>query len=148
MSIPEWQKTVGSDVHCGPCDGQLRQKSSRPAPIARPRVVEQPRNVTLEVLRAIAHPLRLELIALIAARGPICSCHLEEQLGQPQPTISKHLAMLRDAGLVTRREGRWVYYTLDEEALDAARDFLDELHHSVHRPHAADDCDERSERTA
>ena len=112
-------------------------------------MVEHPRNLTLEALRAIAHPLRLELMALIAARGPICSCHLEEHLGQPQPRISKHLAVLRSAGLVrTRREGRWVYYTADEGTLDAARDFLDELHASMHRPHAADDCDGRAERTA
>ena len=109
--------------------------------VARPRVVAEPRNVTLEVLRALGHPVRLELIALIAARGPICSCHLEGELGHSQPQISKHLATLRQAGLVHgRREGRWVYYTVNTQALDAAHDFMDELYASMHRPHAADDC--------
>lgn len=111
--------------------------------------MDQPRNLTLEVLRAMAHPLRLDLIALIAARGPICSCHLEEQLGHSQPQISKHVAVLRAAGLIeARRDGRWVYYTLHEETLDAARDFVDQLSDSMHRPHVADDCDDESARSA
>ena len=53
--------------------------------------------------------------------------------------------MLRSAGLVeARRDGRWVYLTLHQEALDAARDFVDQLSDSMHRPHVADDCDEPS----
>jgi ArsR family transcriptional regulator len=113
------------------------------APIAKPRVVEEPRNRTLDVLRALAHPLRLELIAQIAARGPVCTCHLQEALSCTQPTVSKHLAILRRAGLIQgRREGRWVFYSVDQEVLDAARGFLEELDASLHRPHAADQCAE------
>jgi DNA-binding transcriptional ArsR family regulator len=109
--------------------------------LAQPRMVAQPRNLTLETLRALSHPIRLELIAQIAARGPICTCHLEEDLPYTQPTISKHLAVLRRAGLIQgRREGRWVYHTVDEATLEAARGFLDELHDSLHRPHVADEC--------
>jgi ArsR family transcriptional regulator len=111
--------------------------------MAQARVVKEARNQTLEVLRALGHPLRLELIAHIAARGPICTCHLQEVLGCNQPTVSKHLAILRRAGLITgRREGRWVYHSVDVEALDAARGFLDELNQSLHRPHPADHCEE------
>jgi ArsR family transcriptional regulator, arsenate/arsenite/antimonite-responsive transcriptional repressor len=125
------------------------QEMAEPAPIrpiaelpmAQPIVVAHPRNVTLEVLRALGHPLRLQLVALIAARGPICTCHLEEELGQTQPQISKHLGILRQAGLIEgRRDGRWVYHTVNAEALDAARDFLEQLDASMHRPHPADDC--------
>ena len=59
---------------------------------------------------------------------PICTCHLEEALVHSQPQISKHLAVLRRAGLAeSRREGRWVYYSLSRPSLDAARDFLDQL---------------------
>ena len=49
--------------------------------------------------------------------------------------------MLRRAGLLQRRrEGRWVYYSVDEDALDAARDFLDQLEASMARPRLADAC--------
>jgi ArsR family transcriptional regulator, arsenate/arsenite/antimonite-responsive transcriptional repressor len=114
--------------------------------LARPRVVTEPRNVTLDVLRALGHPLRLELIAHVAARGPICVCHLEESLPHSQAHISKHLGILRRAGLLrTRRESRWIYYTVDEEALAAAGDFLADLRRSLHRPHLADACEEARE---
>lgn len=112
-------------------------------PLAQPRVVPEPRNLTLDALRALAHPARLEVVAHIAARGPLCVCHLNEDLRYSQPTISKHLSVLRRAGLVeSRREGRWVYYTVNETALDAAYDYLDDLKASLHRPHIADRCDE------
>jgi ArsR family transcriptional regulator len=112
-------------------------------PLAKPRMVAAPRNVTLESLRALAHPARLEIVAHIAARGPLCVCHLHEDLDYTQPTISKHLSILRKAGLVeSRREGRWVYYTVGETALDAAYEYLEELKASIHRPHVADHCDD------
>jgi ArsR family transcriptional regulator len=112
-------------------------------PLAQPRVVAEPRNLTLEALRALAHPARMELVAHVAARGPLCVCHLDEDLHYSQSTISKHLSVLRRAGLVeSRRDGRWVYYTVNEEALDAAREYLDDLKASMHRPHVADHCDE------
>jgi ArsR family transcriptional regulator len=109
--------------------------------LAQPHVVEQPRNMTLEVFRALADPIRLELLAHIAARGPLCVCHLQDELPYAQPRISKHLATLRHAGLVTtRREGTWVYYSIEEEALEIARDFIDQLERSLHTPHEADYC--------
>jgi DNA-binding transcriptional ArsR family regulator len=112
-------------------------------PLAQPRVVPEPRNLTLDALRALAHPGRLEVVAHIAARGPLCVCHLNEDLAYSQPTISKHLGVLRRAGLVeSRREGRWVYYTVNETVLDAARDYLDDLKASIHRPHVADRCED------
>jgi ArsR family transcriptional regulator, arsenate/arsenite/antimonite-responsive transcriptional repressor len=115
---------------------------SQPLPLAQPRVVADPRNLTLEAFSALAHPLRLQLIAHIAASGPLCSCHLEEVAGQSQPQISKHLRVLRRAGLVQRRrEGRWVYYSLDAEALENARGFLEDLQASMRVPHLADHCD-------
>jgi ArsR family transcriptional regulator, arsenate/arsenite/antimonite-responsive transcriptional repressor len=110
-------------------------------PLAEPRVVAEPRNLTVEAYRALADPIRLELMALIAARGPICVCHLEEALPYTQPRISKHLATLRRAGLVsTRRDGNWVYYSADLEGLGVARDFIEQLEGSIHTPHTADAC--------
>lgn len=120
---------------------------SRPLPLIRsrelaePRVVAEPRNLTLEVFRALADPIRLELLAQVAARGPLCSCHLQEDLPYSQSRISKHLGTLRRAGLVTtRREGTWIYYSVDEEALEIAREFIDQLARSLHTPHEADYC--------
>jgi ArsR family transcriptional regulator len=111
------------------------------ASVATPRIIEEPRNLTVEVYRALADPIRLELLAQIAARGPVCVCHLQEDLPYTQPRISKHLATLRRAGLVsTRRDGNWVYYSAEPEALEVAREFIDKLKDSIHTPHAADDC--------
>ena len=110
-------------------------------PLAQPRVVAEPRNLTLETLRVLAHPVRMEIVAHVAARGPLCVCHLNEDLPYSQPTISKHLSLLRRTGLLeSRREGRWVYYTVSEPALNAALGFLEDLRDSMHRPHPADHC--------
>jgi ArsR family transcriptional regulator len=110
-------------------------------PVAVPRVVAEPRNLTLEVFRALGDPVRLQLLAQIAARGPLCVCHLQEELPYSQSRISKHLATLRQAGLVTtRREGTWIYYAVDEQAFEIARDFIDQLKRSLHTPHEADYC--------
>jgi DNA-binding transcriptional ArsR family regulator len=118
--------------------------SVRPAAqVAKPRVVDEPRNLTLDVFKALADPIRLELVAHIAARGPICVCHLEEALPYRQPRISKHLGVLRRAGLVsTRREGNWVYYSANTEAVQIARDYLEDLQATMRIPHLADTCAE------
>jgi DNA-binding transcriptional ArsR family regulator len=130
-------------VESGPMASTDPVRSLLELPLAQPRMVAEPRNLTLEALRALAHPARMELIAHIAARGPLCVCHLHEDLDYSQPTISKQLGILRKAGLVeSRREGRWVYYEVNETVLDAARGFLDDLQDSMHRPHVADHCDD------
>jgi ArsR family transcriptional regulator, arsenate/arsenite/antimonite-responsive transcriptional repressor len=64
-------------------------------------------------LKAIADPTRLRLLSLIQAHedGEACVCELTEPFGLSQPTISHHLKVLLDAGLVTRsRRGTWAYY--------------------------------------
>jgi ArsR family transcriptional regulator len=109
--------------------------------IAEPRLVAETRNLTVEVFRALADPIRLELLARVAAYGPVCVCHLEEQLPYSQSRISKHLGTLRRAGLVSaRREGTWVYYETSEEMLAIASEFLDQLTTSMRTPHEADLC--------
>jgi DNA-binding transcriptional ArsR family regulator len=120
---------------------------SRPLPVigtrqvAEPRIVSEPRNVTVEVFKAFADPIRLELLAQIAARGPLCVCHLQDDLPYSQSRISKHLAVLRRAGLVTtRREGTWVYYSVEDQALEVAREFIDQLDQSLRTPHETDYC--------
>jgi ArsR family transcriptional regulator, arsenate/arsenite/antimonite-responsive transcriptional repressor len=65
-----------------------------------------------DVFRALADETRLRIMSLLRD-GEICVCHLQGSLRLPQPTISRHLAYLRKAGLAeARREGVWIYYRL------------------------------------
>ena len=64
------------------------------------------------VFKALADKTRLRILALL---GPneVCVCHIHDSLGLPQPTVSRHLAYLRRAGLVdVRRDGVWMHYQL------------------------------------
>jgi ArsR family transcriptional regulator, arsenate/arsenite/antimonite-responsive transcriptional repressor len=79
------------------------------------------------VLKAIADPARLRLLSLIQAQpgAEACVCHLTEPLGLAQPTVSHHLRVLRDAGLVEReRRASWAYYRVVPETLSVLRDIL------------------------
>ncbi len=68
------------------------------------------------VFVALSDPLRRRAVALLAARGELCVCELTSALGEAQPKVSRHLALLRDAGLArVRRDGRWMLYSLDPE---------------------------------
>ena len=78
-------------------------------------------------LRVIADPARLRILSLIQAQpeGEACVCHLTEPLGLTQPTVSHHLKVLLDAGLVEREQrGSWAYFRVREEPLAALRAFL------------------------
>ncbi|MBW6468467.1 MAG: ArsR/SmtB family transcription factor [Anaerosomatales bacterium] len=85
-----------------------------------------------EALKALASPQRREILRLLgAAGGPagdtsccgpgeVCACKLAEALGLAASTISHHMTILREAGLVHgRRGGQWVYYSIDHDALYA-----------------------------
>ena len=75
------------------------------------------------VLKALAEPTRLRLLSLITTRngnGEACVCDLTEPVGLTQPTVSHHLKVLVDAGLLTREQrGKWAYYAIVPSALDA-----------------------------
>ena len=72
-----------------------------------------------EVLKALADPTRLRILALLAS-GEICVCHIHTALDVPQPTASRHLAYLKKSGLVEdRKVGLWKHYRLKAMA-DAA----------------------------
>src|SRR6187455_3252660 len=60
--------------------------------------------------KALADTTRLRILALLG-NNEVCVCHIHDSLGLPQPTVSRHLAYLRRAGLVdTRRDGVWMHY--------------------------------------
>jgi ArsR family transcriptional regulator len=72
-------------------------------------------NATL-VFSALADPIRLRSLAHIVQEGELCVCELIAALDLPQPKISRHLAVMRDAGLLRdRRDARWVLYGLAPE---------------------------------
>ena len=75
------------------------------------------------VFAAMADPVRLRLLSLVAEAGELCSCNLEEPLGKSQPTISHHTKVLAEAGLILgEKRGRWVWWRLVPERLDVIRD--------------------------
>lgn len=79
------------------------------------------------VFKALADPARLRLLSLIAAQpgGEACNCELIEPLGLSQPTVSHHLKVLHDAGLLTRdRRGQWVFYRIVADQLTALQTAL------------------------
>ncbi len=79
------------------------------------------------VLKAVADPARLRLLSLIQAQPghEACVCHLTEPLGLSQPTVSHHLKVLHQAGLVERdQRGSWAFFRVCEEPLAALRDLL------------------------
>ena len=72
------------------------------------------------LLKAVADPARLQLLALIKSSpgGESCVCDLTVPLALAQPTVSHHLRVLTDAGLLTRRNrGTWAYYSVNEARL-------------------------------
>ena len=74
------------------------------------------------VLAALADPVRLRLLSLVADRGEVCSCELEEPLGRSQPTISHHTRILAEAGLLAgERRGRWVWWSVVPTRLASLR---------------------------
>lgn len=77
--------------------------------------------------RILGEPARLQIISLIASRPEreVCVCELLNPLGLSQPTVSHHLKVMYEAGLLHKeRRGNWIYYRLAPDRLDALRNAL------------------------
>jgi len=75
--------------------------------------------------KALGEPVRLRLFSLLASSGEVCVCHLTDALELPQSTVSRHLGVLRHAGLVvTRRDGKWMYYQIADQVSSELRGML------------------------
>lgn len=93
---------------------------------AQPALVSEPIDEAsaaglAQVFKALGDPVRLRLVSLIGARdgGEVCVCDLTSAFDLSQPTISHHLKVLREAGLIdSERRGTWVYYRLVPAALE------------------------------
>lgn len=80
------------------------------------------------VFKALSDPARVRLLSMIAENpdGEVCLCELTASVELTQPTVSHHMKLLVDAGLVTREQrGRWAYYAIDSNAFSDLRAVLD-----------------------
>jgi len=99
---------VEADACCG---------SVRAAPLSEPDAVQ-----LAHAFAALADPVRLRLLSLIASSDEVCSCDLQAPLGKSQPTISHHTKALAEAGLIVgEKRGRWVYWRAVPERLESVR---------------------------
>lgn len=72
---------------------------------------------TVEILKSLAENNRLQIVLFLREADELCVCQVIELLGLTGATISKHLSLLQQAGIVnSRKEGRWVYYKLSKDA--------------------------------
>jgi ArsR family transcriptional regulator len=84
------------------------------------------------MLKAVAHPVRLGILQELAEQSEVCACDLGDAFSVSQPTISEHLRVLREAGLVTtRRDGNKICYSSDDGALEQLADVLQGLRPKV-----------------
>ncbi len=68
----------------------------------------------LQFYKCLADETRLQSLLMMTNTGPVCVCDIQSQLNLSQPKISRHLAQLRNCGLViAKRRGKWMYYQLD-----------------------------------
>jgi DNA-binding transcriptional ArsR family regulator len=90
-----------------------------------PSVNEAAYEARATLLRALAHPARLRMVEALAD-GEKCVCDLHKVVGSSLPTVSRHLAQMKAAGVVAdRKQGQWVYYRLLVPCLLPALDCID-----------------------
>lgn len=105
----------------------LRDLAACCAPITRAVISETDAAHLARTLKAVADPARLRLISMVAAHegGEACVCDLTEPLDLSQPTVSHHLKVLVDAGILTRsKRGTWAYYAIVPGSLDSIAGLL------------------------
>lgn len=101
-----------------------RELGSRCCPALSARTLDEDAAKSLaDLLQLLGHPVRLQLLDILKRQGRhVCVCDLEAALPIKQPTISHHLRILREAGLIGfERHGPWIYYFVLHEALAGAR---------------------------
>ena len=95
------------------------------APVLDSALSESEADDLAAAFKVLADPARLRLLSMIASSEESCACELVEPLGKSQPTVSHHLAVLTDAGLVNRdKRGKWAYYRVVPQRLAVLRDAL------------------------
>ena len=95
-----------------------------------PRIAAEEAERIAQVFKALGDPTRVKLLSLISAgeSGEACICDLTEPVGLSQGTVSHHMKLLAEAGLVTREQrGKWAYFAIADGALDRAAASLSTL---------------------
>ena len=93
------------------------------------RIVPAELDLYESMLKALANPIRLRMVDLIRQRGgDVCVCEFGALFKLTQPTISHHLKILRESGLiVSRREGTWVHHSIDPRAFSRLEELMNLL---------------------
>src|SRR5919204_1689049 len=113
-------------------DLELAPKQKRPAgerccePVVYPDVERREAERMAEVAKALGDPIRLQLVDVLRKHaGKVCVCELTPLFDVSQPTVSHHLKVLRDAGLVgVERQGLWAYYYVRPDVLEELAGWL------------------------
>lgn len=83
-----------------------------------------PDDEIVKMLKALADPNRLTIMEMIG-NNELCSCKLQENMNISQPTISHHLHILSESGLIVgRKEAQWIHYSINKEKLAKVRDYI------------------------
>jgi len=110
-----------------PVTGSPADTAECAIPLVREPIGESAAAGLAQVFKALGDPVRLRLLSLIGAHqgGEVCVCDLTTAFDLTQPTISHHLKVLREAGIITsERRGTWVYYRLVPAALERMASLL------------------------
>ena len=107
-------------------DLKLAPKQKRPKgvvccePVVYPDIAREQAEHMAQIAKALGDPIRMQLVDVLAKHaGKVCVCELVPLFDLSQPTVSHHLKVLRDAGIVgSEREGLWAYYYVNPEALE------------------------------
>ena len=80
-----------------------------------------------EILKALADETRVRIVHILSC-GELCACDIQTYFNLTQPTLSHHLKLLTDAGIIlARKEGKWTHYQLSEETLGFFQQFWEEI---------------------
>ena len=112
-----------------PSAGQVKEAPGCCASVVSARFSAEDAGELAQGFHALADPVRLQILSMLAGapEGEICVCNFVDPLGRSQGTVSHHLRILSEAGLVQgERRGRWVWYSLDRDRLAGLRSALED----------------------
>jgi ArsR family transcriptional regulator len=113
-------------------DLELAPKTKRPAgdpccaPVVYPEIEREKAERMAAIAKALGDPIRMQLVDVLRTHaGKVCVCELVPLFDLSQPTVSHHLKVLRDAGIVgSERKGLWAYYYVNPESLEEIKSWL------------------------
>jgi ArsR family transcriptional regulator, arsenate/arsenite/antimonite-responsive transcriptional repressor len=106
------------------------------------RRLEKNYKVSVQILKALADETRIEIIEMISG-GELCACKILESFDITQPTLSYHMKILTECGLVdARRDGPWMRYTINREAYRRLQSLFNDLDSKINQNQATD-CGEK-----